>query len=134
MFMSRNAIAILALAAIAGTTTAAFAAEGNWKIGRLYYRGVCNKCHYATKGVAIPPNTYTPAEWTAYIDADKHNKGADTLMQYISPEYRASIKANNKIAKKFAETPNAEILKNMKAFVFKYAKGTKDGETADICK
>jgi cytochrome c5 len=108
--MTRFAIAILALVAFAGAATAALAAEANWKLGRVYYRGVCTKCHNATKGEPISPDNYTVAEWTAYIDADKHNKGADTVKQYVSTDYRASIKADNKVAAKFAEIPDADML------------------------
>jgi cytochrome c5 len=129
--MSRFAIAIavLALAAVAATTTAAFAAEGNWKRGRVYYRGVCTNCHEA-KGNPIAPNGYTQAEWTAYLAADKHNKGADTVKQYISTEYRASIKESSKIAAKFADIPDAELLEDVKAFV---VKGAKDGDAPASC-
>jgi mono/diheme cytochrome c family protein len=126
--MSRFAIAILALAAVAGTTTAAFAAEGNWKRGRVYYRGVCTACHEKQKSIA--PNDYTQAEWTAYIAADKHNKGADTVKQYVSTDYRASIKENNRVAEKFAEIPDAELLEDIKAFV---VKGAKDGDAPASC-
>ena len=71
-------------------TTAASAYDGDWKRGRVYYQGVCTSCHKATsKPEGIAPNDYTIAEWTAYLAADKHAKGKDTLKQYVSQAYRA---------------------------------------------
>lgn len=126
--MSRLAIATLALAAVVGTATTASAYEANWKRGRVYFRGVCTNCH--EKKEPIAPNAYTIAEWTAYLGADKHNKGADTVKQYVSVAYRASIKDGNKVASKFAEVPDAELLEDVKAFVLK---GAKDGDAPASC-
>ncbi len=126
--MNRFAFVILSLAAVAGATTAAFAEDGNWKRGRVYYRGVCTACH--EKKEPIAPNAYTQAEWTAYFSADKHNKGADTLKQYMSTDYRVSIKDNNKVADKFAEIPDDELLNDVKSFV---VKGAKDGDAPASC-
>jgi cytochrome c5 len=127
-FMSRLAIVSLALAAIVGATSAVSAYEGNWKRGRVYYRGVCTDCH--AKKEPIAPNTYTTSEWTAYLGADQHNKGADTVKQYVSAAYRASIKDGNKVAEKFADVPEAELLEDVKAFVLK---GAKDGDAPASC-
>jgi hypothetical protein len=42
----------------------------------------------------------TNAEWTTYLQEDKHAKGKDSLKQYVSKNYRASIRSqNNKGAK-----------------------------------
>ncbi len=128
--MSRLAIAALALASVVGATTAASAYDANWKRGRVYYRGVCTGCHATKRDEAIAPNNYTIAEWTAYLDADKHNKGADTVKKYMSVEYRASIKDGNKVAAKFADTPDAELLADVRAFV---VKGAKDGDAPASC-
>ena len=127
--MNRFAIAVLALATFAGAATAAFADDGNWKRGRVYYRGVCTNCHEA-KGNPIAPNAYTQAEWSAYLAADKHNKGADTVKKYVSTDYRTSIKDGNKVANKFADIPDADLLADVQAFVIK---GAKDGDAPASC-
>ena len=124
------AIAAPVLAAVLGLATAASAYDGDWKRGRVYYRGVCTNCHATQKGEPIAPNSYTKAEWTAYLGAGKHNKGADTVTQYVSAAYRASIKAGNKVAEKFADTPDAELFEDVKAFVIN---GAKDGDAPASC-
>ena len=58
------------------------------------------------------------AEWAAYVQADKHAKGKDSLKFYISKQYRAKIKATNKAAEKYADVPDQDLL-NDKAFVTK---------------
>ena len=110
----------------------ATATEGDWKRGRVYYRMVCTACHTepAGGGKTIGPNTKTKAEWAAYIEADKHAKGKDSLKYYVSKEYRAKIKATNKAAEKYADVPDAELLNDIKAFV---AKGAKDGDSPAGC-
>ena len=72
----------------------------------------------------------TKAEWAAYIKADKHAKGKDTVKQYLSKSYRASIKAQNKAAEKFADVPDEELLEDLKAFA---ARGAKDGDSPASC-
>jgi hypothetical protein len=74
---------------------------------------------------SINPSTKTKAEWAAYIKADKHAKGKDTVKQYVSKAYRASIKSGNKAAEKFADTPDQELLDDVAAFL---TKGAKDGD------
>ena len=80
------------------------AADGDWKRGRVYYRMVCTVCHSTPEGggKAIAPTSMTKAQWTAYLQADKHNKGKDSLKYYISKEYRAKVKGTNKAAEKIA--------------------------------
>jgi hypothetical protein len=58
---------------------------------------------------AINPSTKSKADWTAYLQADKHAKGKDTVSKYVSKAYRASIKDRNKAAEKFADTPDQEL-------------------------
>ena len=108
----------------------AFAYDGNWKVGRIYYRSVCTSYHAASPIGTINPSTKTKAEWTAYLQADKHAKGKETVSQYVSKAYRASIKSANKAAEKFADNPDAELAADMKAFLIK---GAKDGDSPATC-
>ena len=117
---------MLALAALPSATQAG---DGDWKRGRIYYRMVCTACH-AQKGGSIAPSKYTKAEWAAYIKADKHAKGKDSLKMYWSKAYRDSIKAGNKAAEKFADLSDQELMDDLKAFV-EY--GAKDGEKPASC-
>lgn len=117
---------MLALAALPFATQAG---DGDWKRGRIYYRMVCTACH-AQKGGSIAPSKYTKAEWAAYIKADKHAKGKDSLKMYWSKAYRDSIKAGNKAAEKFADLSDQELMDDLKAFV-EY--GAKDGEKPASC-
>lgn len=117
-------------AALTVLATSAFAYDGNWKVGRIYYRSVCTSCHSASPIGSINPSTKTKAQWTAYLDADKHGKGKETVKQYISKAYRASIKAGNKAAEKFAATPDEQLAADIKAFLIK---GAKDGDSPASC-
>lgn len=106
------------------------AEEGDWKRGRVYYRSVCTACHAAQAGGSIAPSTMTKAQWIAYLQADKHAKGKDSLKQYVSKAYRASIRSQNKAAEKFADVPDEELFEDLKAFVIK---GAKDGDAPASC-
>jgi cytochrome c2 len=129
--MKQRPLALAALAAsltlLAGTASAY---DGDWKRGRIYYRSVCTACHAAQAGGSIAPSQMTKAEWTAYLKADKHAKGKDSMKQYLSKPYRASIKAQNKAAEKFADVPEEELFEDLKAFVIK---GAKDGDSPASC-
>jgi cytochrome c2 len=129
--MKQRPLALAALAAsltlLAGTASAY---DGDWKRGRVYYRSVCTACHAAQAGGSIAPSQMTKAEWTAYLKADKHAKGKDSMKQYLSKPYRASIKAQNKAAEKFADVPEEELFEDLKAFVIK---GAKDGDSPASC-
>lgn len=105
-------------------------ADGDWKKGRIYYRMVCTACHNDKAGGAISPTIKTMAEWKAYIAADKHAKGKDSLKYYVSKQYRESIKATNKAAAKFIDDADAELMEDVKAFVIK---GAKDGDAPAKC-
>ena len=72
----------------------------------------------------------TKAEWTAYLQKDKHAKGKDTVNKYYTKEFRASIKATNKTAEKFADVPDKELAEDVKAFLLK---GAKDGDSPATC-
>jgi len=121
-------IVFAALCTTAYTTAQAY--DSDWKRGRVYYRQVCTSCHVAKTGKAISPTSRTKAEWAAYFQADKHAKGKDSVKQYISRQYRASIKATNKAAEKFADVPDQELMEDIKAFVIK---GAKDGDSPASC-
>lgn len=109
---------------------ASMAEEGDWKRGRIYYRMVCTACHAEKAGGAISPTIKTMAEWKAYIQADKHAKGKDSLKYYVSSKYRDSIKASNKAAAKFSDLSDEELMNDIKAFV---TKGAKDGDAPAKC-
>lgn len=118
------------LLALLGASFAANAYDADWKRGRIYYRSVCTSCHVALPVGSINPSSKTMAEWTAYVQADKHAKGKDSVKQYVGKAYRASIKSANKAAEKFADVPDQELLDDIKAFVIK---GAKDGEAPASC-
>lgn len=111
-------------------STLATAYDADWKRGRVYYRSVCTACHAAQAGGSIAPSTMTQAHWVAYLKADKHAKGKDSLKQYVSKSYRASIRSQNKAADKFADVPDEELFEDIKAFVIK---GAKDGDAPASC-
>ncbi|MEW6164870.1 MAG: hypothetical protein AB1642_07390 [Pseudomonadota bacterium] len=122
-----------ALPLLAATTlfaSAAQAYDADWKRGRIYYRSVCTSCHVASPVGSINPSSKTKAEWAAYFKADKHAKGKDSVKQYVSKQYRASIKAGNKAAEKFAEVPDQELLDDVGYFL---QRGAKDGESPASC-
>ncbi len=123
-----NPLASALLLAIMATSLTAQAADT--KRGRVYYRMVCTVCHMEKPIGAISPNTKLKAEWMAYLQADKHAKGKDTVKYYFSKEYRASIKAKNQAAAKYAEVPEAELFEDVRAFL---AMGAKDSDTPTSC-
>lgn len=110
--------------------SAAHAADGDWKRGRVYYQKVCTECHTAKAGGAIAPNTRTMADWTSYLKADKHAKGKESLTKYASKDYRANIKATNKAAEKYADIPDEQLFSDIKTFMLK---GAKDGDSPASC-
>jgi cytochrome c5 len=130
MTYARTFINAAALIALLGASLAAQAYDADWKRGRVYYRSVCTSCHTAAPIGAINPSTKTKAEWSAYLLLDKHAKGKDSVSKYVAKSYRASIKATNKAAEKFAETPDQELMQDIKAFLIK---GAKDGDSPATC-
>ena len=123
-------LAATAVLTLFGISFAAQAYDADWKRGRIYYRSVCTSCHVASPIGAINPSTKTKAEWTAYLAADKHAKGKDTVKVYVSKAYRVSIKTGNKAAEKFIDTPEQELSDDIKAFLIK---GAKDGDSPASC-
>jgi cytochrome c5 len=128
-FMKRSTFIF---AALLGTIAAnlAHAYEPDWKRGRIIYRSFCTSCHTTLPMGGVNPSTKTKADWTTYLQQDKHAKGKDTVSQYVSKEYRASIKATNKAAEKFAEVPAQDLMADMKAFLMQ---GAKDGDAPATC-
>lgn len=118
-------------ACLLGAPLMARAYEGDWKRGHVYYRMVCTECHQTKPCGAIGPNTRTRAEWAAYLQADKHAKGADSLKYYLSNPYRDMIKASNKAAAKFANVPESELFDDIKAYTIR---GAKDGDAPTGCR
>ena len=129
MGIRNTVVGALALAAL-GVAAQAAAYDGDWKRGRIYYRSVCTSCHVASPVGGINPSSKTKAEWTAYLQADKHAKGKDSVAQYVSQGYRNSIKSANKAAEKFADVPDKELAEDVKAFLLK---GAKDGDAPATC-
>jgi len=125
-----KSLTAVALLVLLGASFSAQAYDADWKRGRVYYRGVCTTCHVASPIGSINPSTKTKAEWTAYLQANKHAKGKDTVSQYYSKAYRASIKSGNKAAEKFADTADQELADDVKAFLLK---GAKDGDAPATC-
>ena len=115
------------LAAMAASFTAQAA---DAKRGRVYYRMVCSACHMEKLNGPISPSSRKKAEWAAYLQADKHAKGKDTVKQYFSKDYRASIKAKNQAAAKYADVPEADLMEDVKAFV---TAGALDSDTPTSC-
>ena len=106
------------------------AADADWKRGRVYYQKVCTDCHTAKAGGAIAPNSRTMAEWTTYLNANKHGKNKEPLKMYMSSAYRANIKATNKAAERYADVPEEQLYNDVKAFMLK---GAKDGDSPASC-
>jgi len=127
MKLAKTLAAGAILTVIAGTASAY---DADWKRGRIYYRSVCTSCHVASPIGSINPSSKTKADWAAYMKADKHAKGKDTVKQYVSKAYRASIKASNKAAEKFADVPDQQLLDDISAFL---VKGAKDGDSPASC-
>jgi mono/diheme cytochrome c family protein len=110
--------------------SAVSAADGDWKRGRVYYQKVCTDCHTAKAGGPIAPNTRTMADWTTYLNADKHGKGKEPLKMYVSSAYRNNIKSTNKAAEKYADVPEQQLFNDVKTFMLK---GAKDGDSPASC-
>lgn len=127
---ARQALIATALLALLGSASGAGASDADWKRGRVYYRSVCTACHVASPVGSINPSGKTKAEWAAYLKANKHAKGKDTVSEYLSKAYRAKIKATNKAAEKFADVPEKDLMDDLGAFL---AKGAKDGDSPASC-
>ena len=127
---STKALFPVVLIGLLAASFSAQAYDADWKRGRVYYRSVCTSCHAGDPTGSIHPSTKTKAQWSAHLMLDKHAKGKDTVTKYVSKSYRASIMSTNKAAAKFADTPDAELLEDIKVFLIK---GAKDGESPATC-
>jgi len=129
MKISRTLAAGAAMA-LFGAAFSTHAADANWKRGRIYYRSVCTACHIGQPVGAINPSDKTVAEWSAYLKAEKHAKGKESVRQYMSKGYRDRIKSGNKAAEKFADVPEQELIDDVSAFLLR---GAKDGDSPASC-
>ena len=105
--------------------------DGNWKRGDVYYRMVCTDCHKNQPVGKVPPDSRTQAGWTAYLEADQHAKGQDTVSKYVSKSFRTSIAGENKAAAKFANVPESELFADIKAILLR---GASDGDAPAGCR
>ena len=105
--------------------------EGNWKRGHVYFRMVCTECHAEQPSGKIGPNVKKRAEWSAYLEADRHANGSDSLKYYVSHAYRDSIKETNRAAAKYLDIPDDELYADVRAFVMR---GAKDGDAPTGCR
>jgi len=123
---------LLGLAAmVLGAPMLARAYDGDWKRGDVYYRMVCTECHKTQPCGPIAPNSRTRAEWTDYLQADKHAKGKDSVKYYVSKHYRSSIASKNKAAAKFADVSDENMLADVRAVLMRSAK---DGDAPTGCR
>ena len=126
---ARVVVAALALSLV----SVAMAVEPNKRRGQVYFKMVCTVCHMQETAKTIPPNTRSMAEWTAYMDADKHDtsgKSDPTVSYYTSTAYRESVKDSNKAAKKFLKLPADQVYADVKAFM---VGGARDSDTPASC-
>ena len=91
----------------------------------------CSVCHYNQPFGIVPPDVRTQAEWAAYLEADQHAKGQDTVSKYVSKSFRTSIAGENKAAAKFANVPEEELFADIKAILLR---GASDGDAPAGCR
>ena len=111
----------------------AFSAEPNKRRGQVYFKMVCTECHVQEADKTIPPNTRSMADWSAYMNADKHDasgKSEPTVSYYTSTTYRERVKGSNKAARKFNKLPADQIYADVKAFM---VGGARDSDTPASC-
>jgi hypothetical protein len=134
MKIQMKSVARIVAAALAlGLATKALAVEPNKRRGQVYFKMVCTVCHVQKVDRTIPPNARSMAEWTAYMDADKHDasgKTDPTVSYYASTAYRESVKDSNKAARKFLKLPADQVYADVKAFV---VGGARDSDTPASC-
>ncbi len=118
----------------AGLVFAAGEDEGNWRLGRIYYRTVCTACHKEMTGEGVSPASKTIAEWQAYFDADKHDRSGKTkpaVSYYASQEYRETIRGKNKVANKLIDLSDEELMADVRAFL---VHGASDSDNPTRCR
>jgi len=128
MIFSIAAMPLIAAATLYSAPASAY--DADWKRGRIYYRAICSACHATTPAGVVQPNSRTMAEWSAYLKADKHDKGKEPVMKYFSKEYLDSVKATNRAAERFASVPSEQLFKDVELFLRRSAK---DGAAPASC-
>ena len=127
-------VSFLILVVTAAVVLAAENGSGDWKRGRIYYRFVCNACHKEEIGQPISPADLTIAEWNVIFTEEKHAPSGNanpSLRYYVSRGYREWIKRDNRVAEKFLDIPEQELLDDVHSFVLQ---GAKDSDTPVRCK
>ena len=112
---------------------ASAADKPNKKRGQVYFKMVCTVCHKDTAGRTIPPSGYTMEQWSAYFDANAHDKTGKSntsVSYYVSTNYRESISDTNKAAKRFLKLSNEQLLADVRKFA---VNGAKDSDTPATC-
>jgi len=128
------AVGLFILTIIPSVVSAGGDKTGDWKRGRIYYRFVCNACHKEEIGQAISPADLTIAEWNTIIDEEKHAPSGNanpSLRYYVSRGYREWIKRDNRVAEKFLDIPEQELLNDVRSFLLQ---GAKDSDTPVRCR
>ncbi len=120
----RIALPLLACTGFVAAPVAALA-DGDPRLGRLYFRSICTDCHVAETGSAIAPNQMTIAEWTSYLDADRHDTGGayeGRVSDFTSQGHRASIQEHNRVAERFLSVSDGQMFANVRAWLVSSAK------------
>ena len=128
------ALGLWILALTPNVISAAGNDTGDWKRGRIYFRFVCNACHKEEVGQPISPADLTIAEWNMIFNEEKHAPSGNanpSLRYYVSRGYREWIKRDNRVAEKFLDVPEQELLNDVHSFVLQ---GAKDSDTPVRCK
>ncbi len=108
--------------------------DGDWRRGRIYYRTTCTSCHKVMTGAPISPSSRTIAQWTAYLDADRHDLAGNTnpsVKYFVSRAYRETVKKHNRVAAKLIDLKDETLLQDIRAFLIH---GAKDSDTPTRCR
>ncbi len=63
------------------------AAQGSETKGKYYFKKTCKPCHVEGKsGGLLTPLSKTQAQWKAYFQAGKHNKGKEALSALLNEQ------------------------------------------------
>lgn len=83
--MVKRVTAALALGLMASLVLTA--APGSETKGKYYFKKTCKPCHVEGKeGGLVTPLTKTQAQWKAYFQAGKHNKGKEALTALLNEQ------------------------------------------------
>ncbi len=120
----RIALPLLACAGFVAAPVAALA-DGDPRLGRLYYRSICTDCHVAETGSGIAPNQKTIAEWESYLDTDRHDAGGaydGKVSDFTSQAHRESIQEHNRVAERFLSVDDDQMFANVRTWLVSSAK------------